>query len=248
MTKRLEGKTAVITGCNRGIGKAIMSRFMEEGCNIIACTRSMTPDLEAYYEECKMKYCINIVPIKIDLSDEESVRDAMREIQSLKIPIDILVNNAGMASGGLMLMTSMKTLKTTFQINYFAQVQVTQAIAKLMLHQKRGSIIMMSSVLGQDSRPGATSYGASKAAISLFVKTVAKELGSYNVRINAIAPNLVDTDMAQQMEQKSFDNMIAGTSLGRIAAPEEVANTALFLASDESSYITGQTIRVDGGL
>lgn len=246
--KRLEGKTALITGCNRGIGRSIMERFMEEGANIIACTRNISPDLEAYYEDSKNKYNCQIFPIIIDLTDEEKIKAAMKEVQSLKLGIDVLVNNAGVASGGLMLMTSMKELKRVFQVNYFAQVQITQHIAKLMVTKKKGSIIMMSSVLGMDSRPGATSYGASKAAISLFSKTVAKELGVFNIRINAIAPNLVDTDMAHQMEQKSFDNMIAETALGRLARPEEIANTALFLASDESSFLTGQTIRIDGGL
>lgn len=246
--KRLEGKTALITGCNRGIGRSIMERFMQEGANIIACTRNIPPKLEAYYEDSCKRYSINIFPIKLDLSDEESIKIAMKEVQCLKQSIDVLINNAGIASGGLMLMTSISELKKVFQINYFSQVQITQYIAKMMLRKNRGSIILMSSVLGMDSRPGATSYGASKAAIALFAKTVAKELGKYNIRINAIAPNLVDTDMAHQMEQKSFDNMISGTALGRLATPEEIANMALFLASDESSYITGQTIRVDGGL
>lgn len=246
--KRLEGKSALITGCNRGIGRSIMERFMEEGANIIACTRTMSLDLEAYYEDARDKYNCQIYPIIIDLTDEEKIKAAMKEVQRLKLDIDVLVNNAGVASGGLMLMTSMKELKRVFQVNYFAQVQITQHIATLMMRKKKGSIIMMSSVLGMDSRPGATSYGASKAAISMFSKTVAKELGVFNIRINAIAPNLVDTDMAHQMEQKSFDNMIAETALGRLARPEEIANMALYLASDESSFLTGQTIRVDGGL
>lgn len=246
--KRLESKTALITGCNRGIGRSIMDRYMQEGANIIACSRNISPELETYYEESRKLYNINIFPIELDLSEEENIKIAMKRIQSLKQSIDVLVNNAGVASGSLMLMTSMRELKKVFQINYFAQVQVTQYIVKMMLRQNRGSIILMSSVLGQESRPGATSYGASKAAIDLFVKSVAKELGLYNIRINAIAPNLVDTEMAHQMDKKSFDNMISDTALGRLARPEEIANMALFLASDESSYITGQTIRVDGGL
>ncbi|MDD3970954.1 MAG: SDR family oxidoreductase [Clostridia bacterium] len=246
--KRLEGKTAIITGCNRGIGRAIMNRFMQEGANIIACSRNISPELEAYYEASQNHYCINIYPIKLDLSDEENIKVAMKKVQSLKQTIDVLVNNAGISSGGLMLMTSISELKKVFQINYFAQVQVTQYVAKMMMRQNRGSIILMSSVLGQDSRPGATSYGASKAALELFAKTVSKELGTFNIRVNAIAPNLVDTDMAHKMEQKLFENLIKSTSLGRMANPEEIANLALFLASNESSYVTGQTIRVDGGL
>lgn len=244
----LEGKTAVITGCNRGIGKAILEKFASEGANVIACTRKVSEELISVYKELESKHTIKIIPIEMDLSDTTSIKDAMKQIQALKLPIDILVNNAGVASGGLMLMTSMAELQKVFQINYFAQVQITQHISKLMMRHKRGSIIMMSSVLGLDSRGGATSYGASKAAVALFTKSAAKELGAFGIRVNAIAPNLVETDMAHQMEEKSFNNMIDSAALKRLAQPEEVANTALFLATEESSYITGQIIRVDGGM
>lgn len=246
--ERLKGKTAVITGCNRGIGKAILERFAKEGANIIACTRTITDELAAFYKSLERDYCIKIYSVSIDLSYSESVKLAMRQIQSLKLPIDILVNNAGVASGGLMIMTSMSELSKVFQINYFAQVQITQYISKLMMRNKKGNIIMMTSVLGLDGRAGATSYGASKAAIALFTKSIAKELGPFGIRVNAIAPNLVETDMAFQMEEKSFHSMIADSSLKRIASTDEIANAALFLASDEASYITGQIIRVDGGL
>lgn len=145
-------------------------------------------------------------------------------------------------------MTSQKKLKEVFQINYFAQIQITQAVSKIMMKQNSGSIIFMSSVMGLDSMPGGSAYGASKAAITMLVKSLAKELGSFRIRVNAIAPNLVDTDMANQMEEKSYNDMIQRSALKRIGYPSEVAQTALFLASDDSSYITGQTIRVDGGL
>lgn len=244
----LKGKTAVITGCNRGIGKAILERFAKEGANIIACTRTITDELMSFYKSLERDCFITIYPVSMDLSDPESIKSAMRNIQSLKVPIDILVNNAGVASGGLMMMTSMQELSKVFQINYFAQVQITQYISKLMIRKKKGSIIMMTSVLGLDGRAGATSYGASKAAVALFTKSIAKELGPLGIRVNAIAPNLVETEMAHQMEEKSFNSMIADSALKRIATSEEIANSALFLASDESSYITGHIMRVDGGL
>ena len=244
----LKGKTAVITGCNRGIGKAILERFAKEGANIIACTRTITDELMSFYKSLERDCFITIYPVSMDLSDPESIKSAMRNIQSLKVPIDILVNNAGVASGGLMMMTSMQELSKVFQINYFAQVQITQYISKLMIRKKKGSIIMMTSVLGLDGRAGATSYGASKAAVALFTKSIAKELGPFGIRVNAIAPNLVETEMAHQMEEKSFNSMISDSALKRIATSEEIANSALFLASDESSYITGHIMRVDGGL
>jgi 3-oxoacyl-[acyl-carrier protein] reductase len=245
---RLANKTAVITGCNRGIGKAILAKFASEGANIVACTRKIDDALSLFYEELEQSYNVKIYPITMDLECEESIKEAMRNVRSLKLHIDILVNNAGIASGGFMLMTPLSEIRKVFQINYFAQVMITQHIAKMMMSNKRGSIIFMSSVLGLDSYQGGSAYGASKAAISLLTKSASKELGAFGIRVNAIAPNLVDTDMAKLMEVKSYDKMISGSALNRLASTEEIANTALFLASDESSYITGQTIRVDGGL
>lgn len=246
--RRLEGKTAVITGCNRGIGRAVLERFASEGASIIACTRTVSESLRDFYLDLETNTGVRIYPVTFDLSDADSIKTGMQAVQALKLPIDILVNNAGIASGGLMLMTSMAELNKVFQVNYFAQVQITQHVGKLMMRQKKGSIINMTSVLGLDARAGATSYGASKAAVALFTRSIAKELGTYGIRVNAIAPNLVDTDMAHMMEEKSFNSMIDDSALKRMAAPEEIANTALFLASDESSFITGQIIRVDGGL
>lgn len=246
--RKIEGKVALITGCNRGIGLAIMERFVQEGADIVACCRTFTPETLACYEKMRSQYGAKIYPVTVDLSEEESIKTAMKEVRELQVPIDILVNNAGVAAGGFMLMTSMAELKRVFQVNYFAQVQITQHVAKMMMRRKQGSIIMMSSVLGEERLSGGTAYGASKAAVMLFTKTVAKELGAYNIRINAIAPNLVDTEMGHQMEQKSYEKMIADTALGRIATPDDISSMALFLAGEESSYITGQTIRVDGGL
>ena len=147
-----------------------------------------------------------------------------------------------------MLTTSITKMKDVFQINYFSQVLLTQYILKIMMKNKSGNILFMSSVLGLDARAGATSYGASKAAIALLAKTLSKEVSRYNIRVNALAPNLVDTEMAHLMEEKSFSDMIDSSALKRLAIPAEVANVALFLVSDDSSYITGQVIRVDGGL
>lgn len=246
--RRFEGKTVMITGCNRGIGKAMLDVFAEEGANIIACTRKSTEEQLAFYDEVQKKNQIVIYPYYFDLSFEEDLKLGLKDIVSHHKKIDCLINNAGIPAGGLMIMTSQKKLKEVFQINYFAQVQISQAVCKIMMRQKSGSIIFMSSVMGLDSMPGGSAYGASKAAITMLVKTLSKEVGGFGIRVNAIAPNLVDTEMAHQMEEKSYNDMIGRSALKRIGRPSEVAQTALFLASDESSYITGQTIRVDGGL
>lgn len=246
--KKLKGKVALITGCNRGLGRAIMEKFMGEGADIVACTRQMTPEIKSYYQQKETECNIKIYPLLLDLASEESIKTSMKELYSWKLKIDILVNNAGIASGGVMLMTSMIKMKDVFQVNYFSQVLLTQYILKMMIKNRKGNILFMSSVLGLDARAGATSYGASKAAIALLTKSLSREVADYGVRVNALAPNLVDTEMAHLMEEKSFADMVNSSALKRLATPEEVANTALFLASDDSSYITGQIIRVDGGL
>lgn len=246
--RRLEGKNAVITGCNRGIGKATLERFACEGANVIAATRTLSEDTQHFYDTITKKYTVRIIPIQLDLSDEPSIKAAMKEILDLKIPIDILVNNAGMASGGFMLTSGINKIKDVFQTNYFAHIQISQYILKLMMRRRQGSIIFMSSVLGLDSMAGGTAYGASKAAISQLVRSLSQEVGQMGIRVNAIAPNLIDTDMARQMEDKSHDTMIQRCAMKRMGRPEEVAALAAFLASDDAAYITGQTIRIDGGM
>jgi len=246
--KRLEGKTALITGCNRGIGKAILELFAKEGADIIACTRKETEEQLKFYENVENERGVKVYPYYFDLSNENEIKSVLKSISSDHRRIDCLVNNAGVPAGGFMMMTSQKNLKHVFEINYFAQVLISQFVVKNMMKAKSGSIIFMSSVMGLDAMPGGTAYGASKSAISMLVKTLSKEVGVFGIRVNAVAPNLIDTEMAHKMEEKSYNDMIQRCSLKRIGTPNEVAQTALFLASDESSYITGQTIRVDGGL
>lgn len=246
--KRFEGKNIAITGCNRGIGRVMLEHFCQEGGNVIACVRTITDQLLSEYHKLENEYGVYIYPIKMDLETEESIREGLREIAALKIPIDVLVNNAGIEHGALLMFTKMSDLRRVFQVNYFAQVQITQYIAKLMSTHKQGSIIMMSSILGMNAASGTTAYGASKAAVISFTKTAAAELANMGIRVNAIAPNVVDTDMGHKMDERALNSLMESTDLHRIAAPEEIAKVALFLASDDASYITGQVIRVDGGL
>jgi len=246
--KRYEGKNIVITGCNRGIGRVMLEAFCAEGGSVIACVRTLNDQVLSDFQNMERKYGTRVYPVKLDLSSEESIRDGLREIASMKLPIGVLVNNAGIEHGALLMFTKMSDIRNVFQINFFAQVQITQYIAKLMSAKKKGSIIMMSSVLGLDAAAGTTAYGASKAAIVSFTRTAAAELAGMGIRVNAIAPNVVDTDMGHKMDERTLNALLANTDLQRIAKPEEIANVALFLGSDESGYITGQVLRVDGGL
>lgn len=245
---RIENRNALITGCNRGIGRAIMEKFMQEGANIIACTRELTPEQESYYEESKKKYGILIYPVAVDLADESSVNNAVKEVSSLKLPIHILVNNAGMACfDGLMHLSSDK-LKTVFQVNYFSPVLLIKGLVLQMMKAKCASVINMASVAGIDGSVGNCAYGASKSSLILATKTLSKEFSKAKIRVNAIAPSIVSTDMSAGINEDVVKQQLSITAIPRPCTPEEIANMALFLASDESSYITGQVIRVDGGM
>ena len=247
-SKLLENKTALITGSNRGIGKIIVETFALNGASIWACARKETPEFKEFISMVSSKYNVQVSALYFDLTNETEIKDTLKILISEKSRIDILVNNAGVAHGALLQMTTMKTLKEVFEINFFSQLFIIQYISKLMMKQKSGIIINMASIAGMDGYPGYSAYGSSKAALIYATKTLAKELAPYNIRINAIAPGLTETDMALQMERKAKDTMLNDSAMQRLAKPIEIANTALFLASDLSNFINGQIIRVDGGI
>jgi len=245
----LKNKTAVITGCNRGIGKSILETFSQNGANIFACSRNISDDFTDKLKELENKYQNKIFPIKLDLQDQESVKEAANSILQSEKSIDILINNAGTIHTALFQMTSRKKLEEIFEVNYFAQSSFTQKIVKSMIKKKTGSIIYISSSSATDGNIGRSAYAASKAALNSEAKVLSRELGSYNVRVNVVAPGLTDTDMMSENTSKEIiEETILKTSLKRVGKPKEIANTALFLSSDISSYITGQVIRVDGGI
>lgn len=241
-------KTVLVTGSNRGIGKSIVERFAKAGANIVACARKETSEFVEYILGLSKEYNVNITTLFFDLSDENSIKEAIKSLYSNKIKIDVLINNAGVVSMKLLQMTSMDELKDIFQINFFAQVHITQGVSKLMMRQKSGVIVNLCSVGGIDAFPAYTAYGCSKAAMAYFTKTMAKELATYNIRVNAVAPGLVETDMKSDLTEKANNEVFNRTALNRSAKAEEIADTILYLASDKASYITGQIIRIDGGM
>lgn len=245
---KLERKTALITGCNRGIGRAMVEKFASEGANIICAIRKENPEFRDYTDKLASENGITIDHVFFDLTDEDSIKATFKELQKEKRTIDILVNNAGIPAGGFLLMTSLAKVKEVMQVNFFSQILVTQLVAKMMIKQKRGSIINMSSVTAMDNQGGWTAYGSSKAAMMSFTRTIARELAPFKIRVNAVAPGLIETQMGGEMDEKFQAEMIARSDLGRKGTPEEVANLISFLASDEASYITGQVIRIDGGM
>lgn len=246
--RRLEGKTAVITGCNRGIGRAILERFAFEGANIIACTRTLTDELTDDLQHIAQFNNIHLSLIKMDVSDPKSIKSGIREIISLKNPIHILVNNAGVADFSGLAKTNLDKLHHVFQVNYYSAVQITQSLILSMIKAKGASVINMASVAGIDGPIGNTSYGASKAALITATKSWSKELASIYIRANCIVPGFVDTAMNTTIYDVISEDSLKLRSIKRLCKPEEVAALAAFLASDDASYITGQTIRIDGGM
>jgi 3-oxoacyl-[acyl-carrier protein] reductase len=245
----LKNKTAIITGCNRGIGKKILEVFSYNGAKIFACVREKSDDFKKFVNEIENKTKNKIIITKLDFNKEDEIKSAANEIISSKFPIDILINNAGIIHTSMFQMTSIKKLKEIFEINFFSQTIFTQYILKNMTKNKSGSIINISSTSGIDGDAGRGAYSSSKAAIISQSKALSRELGAYNIRVNSIAPGLTNTDMMNENTAKDvIQDVLKKVSLKRIANPDEIANVALFLSSDLSTYITGQNIRVDGGM
>lgn len=245
----LKDKNILLTGCNRGIGLAILRASAKEGANLWACARKESEEFRLECEELAENYGVTISPVYFDLADEEQIKAAMNGILAEKRPIDVLINNAGVTYNALCQMTSLGRMKELMEINYYAPYLITQYVVKSMLRNKSGSIIQISSTSGLDANEGRSAYGASKAALINTTKTLAAEFGSRGIRVNTVAPGMTKTDM---VFSHTPEDIIAQTTdktmLKRLAEPEEIANAVVFLASDLSSYITGQTIRVDGGL
>lgn len=248
LSNHLAGKTAVVTGSNRGIGKVIVETLAANGASICACARTETPEFIQYLDEVSKKYLVKVRALFFDLSSENEIKNALKVLVNERIKIDILINNAGVAHGAFFQMTSIKTIREIFEVNFFSQMQITQIVSKIMMKNLSGSIVNITSVAGIDAYSGYSAYGSSKAALNFATKTLSKELASYNVRINAVAPGLTETLMATQMEKKAKDIMVGDSAMKRLAHPQEIANMVLFLVSDQSSFITGQILRVDGGM
>jgi 3-oxoacyl-[acyl-carrier protein] reductase len=245
----LKNKNAVVTGCNKGIGKKILEVFCENQATVFACVRNTSKDFLKYTEELEKKYHNKIFIINLDLDNEINLKKAAEEINLKNKPIDILVNNAATIHTGLFQMTPIKKLKEVFEIDFFSQSLFTQLILKSMMKNKSGSIIHISSSSALDGNEGRSAYLTAKAALIAQAKVLSREVGHYNIRVNSIAPGLTNTDMmTKNTDEQMIDKIKTITSLKRVGEPHEIANVVLFLASEMSSYVTGQVIRVDGGM
>lgn len=246
--EELKGKNAIVTGARTGICRAVVEAYAKEGCNVWAVVHRDDPNFVADMSTLAQRCGVWIKIMHINLEDEDDIKRGVREITMEKLPIDILVNGAGITSPSrLIAMTSMKDMHRVMQVNFFAAVQLAQLVSKNMLRQRKGSIINIASIAGIDGDLSQLEYGASKAALICATKKMAYEWGDFGIRVNAIAPGIIDTKMLGEMESKVVEELIRKTSLHRAGNPQEVAQLCLFLGSDKSSYISAQTIRIDGG-
>ena len=243
----LEGKTAIITGGSRGIGKAIVENFVKQGANVAFTYSSSSEAAKAIENKLSTKN-VKVKSYKSDASNFEEAQLLAASVLEEFGSIDILVNNAGITKDNLLMRMSEEDFDRVIQVNLKSVFNMTKAVQRTMLKQRKGSIINMSSVIGVKGNAGQSNYAASKAGIIGFTKSMAIELGSRNIRSNAIAPGFIVTEMTEELGEETIKQYFEAIPLKRGGTPEEIANTCVFLGSDMSSYLTGQVLNVDGGM
>ena len=244
----LSGRVAVVTGASRGIGAAIADSLAAHGANLILSGFSNQNTLDGLRNDLMGRYGVEVDLAKGDIADP-ATSAALTKLAFTKYRrLDVWVNNAGVLIDGLIGMVPDSDIQATLGTNLAGVLHGTQAAARLMQRAKSGSIINISSIIGRFGNTGQLVYGASKAGVIGATMSAAKELAPSNIRVNAIAPGFIDTDMVRQLPEEKFAGRLQSVRMGRIGTPEDIAKAALFLASDLSEYITGQTIGVDGGM
>lgn len=242
----LTNKVCMITGASRGIGRETARRFAEEGA-ILYVTDYQEGSLVSVVEELVDKYQTNITPLYFDVTDENAAKAAVMTVKKNHGRLDVLVNNAGIMRDNVIGMIGQKLVHDVFDINVFAVINMIQLANKFMSRQKSGSIINISSIVGLEGAAGQLVYSASKGAVAALTKAAAKELAPNGIRVNAVAPGLINTDLLQVIGDKRIAENLKNVKMGRLGEPVDVANVLVFLASDLSGYVTGQIIGVDGG-
>lgn len=243
----LENKTALITGAARGIGKQIALAFAREGCNIAFTDLALDDTTVATGNELQA-LGVQVKAYASDASDFNAAHDVVQDVVKTFGRIDILVNNAGITRDALLMRMSEQNWDEVLRVNLKSAFNFTHAVTPVMMRQRGGSIMSISSVVGLNGNAGQANYAASKAGIIALMKSTAKELGSRGIRANAIAPGFILTDMTKSLPEETLKSFVSMVPLKRGGEPEEVAKVALFLASDLSSYVTGQVIQVNGGM
>lgn len=245
--KLLQNKTALITGASRGIGKGIAIEFAKQGAHI-AFTFNASVEAAKELEKELETYGIKARGYQSNAANYDAAQQLVKDVLNDFETVHILINNAGITKDNLLMRISEEDFDQVIEVNLKSVFNLTKAIIRPMMRQREGSIINMSSVVGVKGNAGQTNYAASKAGILGFTKSVALELGSRNIRCNSIAPGFIETEMTEKLDENTVNEWRNSIPLKRGGSPKDVANACVFLASDLSSYITGQTINVDGGM
>ena len=243
----LTGKTAIVTGGSRGIGRAVSLLLAREGANVAIVYAGNTAAAEETKQQAEALGAAAAV-FQCDVADEQAVADMVKAVKTQFGSVDILVNNAGITRDGLLMRMKEADWDMVINVNLKSAFNFIHAVTPVMMKQKSGSIINMASVVGVSGNAGQANYAAAKAGIIGFTKAVAKELASRNIRVNAVAPGYVETDMTAGLPDSAKEDMLRSIPLGRPATADDVAQAVLFLASDQACYITGQVLNVDGGM
>lgn len=243
----LTGKTAIVTGGSRGIGRAVSLLLAREGANVAIVYAGNTAAAEETKQQAEALGAAAAV-FQCDVADEQAVADMVKAVKTQFGSVDILVNNAGITRDGLLMRMKEADWQAVLDTNLTGVYHCTKAVSKLMMKQRQGAVINLSSVVGETGNAGQANYAAAKAGIIGFTKAVAKELASRNIRVNAVAPGYVETDMTAGLPDSAKEDMLRSIPLGRPATADDVAQAVLFLASDQAKYITGHVLNVDGGM
>lgn len=243
MSKTLKNKVCLVTGASRGIGRKIMKDLANDGAIVYALARDTTELFEWIENEGHVN---SVIPISFDLKDIKNIKTIFLKIRKEQGKLDVVVNNAGIEYNERIGMISQQNLNEMFQVNVFSVIEIIQLASRMMAVNGAGSIINISSVVGINGNPGQLSYSATKGAINTITKTAAKELSTNNIRVNAIAPGLTETNLLESTDEKMLESRISNIKLGRLATVQDISNAVLFFASDKSEYISGQILAVDG--
>lgn len=243
----LKDKNIIVTGATRGIGKEIAITLAQNGANIAINYRNYNDEIEQLINSIK-EFGVEVIAVKCDVSKAEEVDNFISEVKNHFSSIDVLVNNAGITKDGLLLRMKEEDFNSVLDVNLKGTFNTTKSISPIMIKQKHGKIINISSVVGIVGNAGQCNYAASKAGVIGFSKSVARELASRNINVNVVAPGYIDTDMTKGLSDKVKDEILKSIPMKKMGDPKEVANLVLFLSSNLSDYITGQVINVDGGM